>query len=73
MLTIRYKNNSPMIETWEEQLEALVIAHQMIQDDTIEVLTLKNASETITGEKAISKYIDDLAIFQTAWFSCSCG
>ncbi|MFK7948024.1 MAG: hypothetical protein AB8G11_10555 [Saprospiraceae bacterium] len=73
MLTIKYKQHSGLIETWEDQLKAMVIAHQLVQDETIESPILTNESETVVGDIAISKYVDELAAYQEAWFACSCN
>ena len=72
MLTIRYKEHSGLVETWEDQLKAMVMSYKLIQDETIEIPILKNESETAVGEEAISTYVDDLAEYQAAWFACSC-
>lgn len=72
MLTITYSKKLPELETWKYQLETLVMAHQIIQDENIEVPILKNTHETIIGEIAISKYIDELMMFQKAWFCNVC-
>lgn len=73
MLTIKYKQHSGLVETWEDQLKAMVIAHKLIEDENIESPILTNESETAIGEKAITKYVDELAEYQQAWFACSCN
>lgn len=72
MLTIKYQQHSGLIETWEDQLKALVMAYQLIQDETIETPILTNESETAIGTEAISKYVEALAEYQAAWFACAC-
>lgn len=73
MLTIRYKEYNSLVETWEEELKAMVIGHKLVQDETVEMPVLTNESETAIGEQAISKYVDELAEYQEAWFACSCN
>ena len=72
MLTITYKNQLPQIETWRQQLETLVMAHQIVQDETCDAVILKNTNEMIIGEAEISKYMDELMEFQKVWFACAC-
>jgi hypothetical protein len=70
--SITYNNHIPQVDTWQQQLETLVMAHQIIQDETISEVILKDASETAIGEVAISKYVDELMEFRKAWFACAC-
>lgn len=72
MLVITYPKKISEIETWKYQLEALVMSHQIVQDETIEAPILKNTHEIIIGEAAISKYVDELMEFQKAWFCNVC-
>lgn len=73
MLTIKYKNHTRELDTWQQELEALVMAHELIEDETVEEPILTNTSETVIGVEAISKYMKELSEFQAAWFACNCG
>ena len=72
MLTITYPKKTPQIENWQLQLQTLVMAHQIVQDETINEPVLKNTDETMIGETEISKYMDELMEFQKAWFCNVC-
>lgn len=70
MLTIRYKVQNQAVDNWRFELEALVMAHELIEDKTIEQPILTTKSETVIGESEISKYVNELAEFKSAWY---CG
>ena len=72
MVTVKYKHHSSLVEIWKDKLEEIVIAHQFIQDTSIDNSILVNSKETIIGDEAISKHIDELMEFQKAWFACAC-
>ncbi|MFT5834056.1 MAG: hypothetical protein ACI97N_001687 [Cognaticolwellia sp.] len=72
MLTIRYNQTTSALANWKDGLETLVMAHEFVQDSSIEQPILKTQSETVIGEIAISKYMDELAEFKKVWFHCDC-
>lgn len=70
MLTIKYKEENQAVDNWKLELETLVMAHELIQDETIDRPILTTKSETIIGEKNISEYVEELTKFKSAWY---CG
>ena len=72
MITVKYKHRNSIVEIWKGQLEDIVMAHQFIEDESIDNSILISSKETIIGDEAISKYIDELMEFQKVWFACAC-
>lgn len=71
MITIKFADRNRRVDHWVETFEEVVLSHQLVHDSSLTEPVLTLGKEEVTGEKAISRYVDRLKKdAKRTWATC---
>ncbi|RFZ85299.1 hypothetical protein DYU05_06800 [Mucilaginibacter terrenus] len=72
MITIYHQSNDNDIVAWKDRLEQLIVKHEFVVQDQIDVSTLVDDEEIVKGKQAIENYLEGLEQFVNGWYEDHC-
>ena len=72
MLTLSYPQPSTKLQDIEEQLQSVALAYKAVQQADLTQPKLEDGLQTVEGEAAIQKYVEQLLGEMGQWWYCSC-
>ena len=71
MITIKFADRTRRVDQWVETFEDVVLSYQLVNDRSLTEPVLTLGKEEVTGEKAISRYVDRLKKeARSTWATC---
>ena len=72
MLIFKYPERTPAVQTIEERLAELVVAHQIQTDEQLKAPVLEDGTRMLEGTQAIHHHLDELQGELKQWWYCAC-
>ena len=71
MITIKFADRTRRVDHWVDTFEEVVLSYQLVFDRSVKEPVLTLGHEEVTGEKAISRYVDQLKKdARRTWATC---
>ena len=73
MVIIKYPSENTIVNDWRALLDEIVVAYKMEAISSLKEAILEEDDVKLTGEKAITEYLNDLKQSVEDWRAPGCG